>query len=128
MATIKYSRQREEIKRYLQQHRDHPTADRIYQDLHKDDPKLSLGTVYRNLALLVRMGEVRKISAGDGPDRFDGNLSGHHHFICVRCSRVIDVPVGDQDRIVREISEKTDARVDSLEIHAYGLCGTCAAS
>ena len=74
---LKYSRQRESIKNFLMTRTDHPTAETIYENLRKEFPKISLGTVYRNLSLLTDIGENQTISTGVGPDRFDGNVSPH---------------------------------------------------
>ena len=49
---IKYSRQRESIVNFLASRTDHPTAETIYQNIKKEFPNISLGTVYRNLSLL----------------------------------------------------------------------------
>ena len=53
MATLKYSRQRESIKNYLQSTTEHPTADTVYAHVREEFPNISLGTVYRNLNLLA---------------------------------------------------------------------------
>ena len=74
MASLKYSRQRESIKEFLMTRTDHPTADTVYHQLRKIYPNISLGTVYRNLALLADIGEIQKICTGDGADRFDGQV------------------------------------------------------
>ena len=79
MSTLKYSRQRESIKVCLQGRKDHPTADMLYTDVRKEFPNISLGTVYRNLSLLSELGEIKRLTTGDGPDRFDGDTSTHHH-------------------------------------------------
>lgn len=91
MAALKYSRQRESIKEFLAARTDHPTADTVYTNLRKTFPNISLGTVYRNLSLLSDMGEIIKISTGDGADRFDGRTAPHNHFVCRQCHRVIDL-------------------------------------
>lgn len=61
MASLKYSRQRESIKEFLMTRTDHPTADTVYHQLRKIYPNISLGTIYRNLALLADIGEIQKI-------------------------------------------------------------------
>ena len=66
MKTLKYSRQRESIKANLMNRTDHPTADALYLSIREEFPNISLGTVYRNLNLLVELGEIIKFSAGDG--------------------------------------------------------------
>ena len=82
MASLKYSRQRESIKNFLLSRYDHPTADTIYMNVREEFPNISLGTVYRNLALLTELGEVVKITSAEGADRFDGHVEPHSHFIC----------------------------------------------
>ena len=77
MANLKYSRQRESIREFLMTRHDHPTADMVYHHIRQIYPNISLGTVYRNLSLLVNLGSIRKISTGDGPDRFDAATAPH---------------------------------------------------
>ena len=62
MATLKYSRQRASIKEYLDHTTEHPTADTVYLHVREEFPRISLGTVYRNLNLLADMGEAIKIT------------------------------------------------------------------
>ena len=91
MPTLKYSRQRESIKDNLMHRTDHPTADMVYSDIRKVYPNISLGTVYRNLALLSDLGEIQKLTTSDGAVRFDGNTAPHNHFTCRKCGSVLDL-------------------------------------
>lgn len=125
MATLKYSRQRESIKSFLAGRMDHPTAETIYSCLREKQPHLSLGTVYRNLSLLTELGEIRKISTGDGPDHFDGDTSLHHHFICRQCRRVIDLRTENIDHIMQEASRNFSGQIDGYVANFYGLCEDC---
>lgn len=72
---LKYSRQRELIKKFLMGRCDHPTADIVYRNVRQQNPNISLGTVYRNLTLLADMGEIQRLRLGDGTDHFDGDTS-----------------------------------------------------
>ena len=64
----------------------HPTAEWVHRMVRRRLPRVSLGTVYRNLRLLVAEGLVKELP---GPHaRFDGNLSEHHHFTCLSCGRI----------------------------------------
>lgn len=65
MKTLKYSRQRESIKANLMSRHDHPTADALYASIREEFPNISLGTVYRNLNLLVETGEILKLTCGN---------------------------------------------------------------
>ena len=91
MKTLKYSRQRESIKACLMGRKDHPTADALYTSIREQFPNISLGTVYRNLNLLVELGEIRKLSCGDGTDHFDYDTSPHYHYVCKKCGKIVDL-------------------------------------
>ncbi len=124
MAGLKYSRQRESIKNYLCGREDHPTADMIYTSIRREYPNISLGTVYRNLSLLVELGEIQKITT-DGADRFDAKVIPHSHFICKKCGCVVDVmvPVEDPAANVNRLWEYGD--VEECRLEFRGVCKTC---
>ena len=82
MTKTRYSKQRELIYENLKARCDHPTAETIYTELKKDNPGLSLGTVYRNLNFLAEAKLIRKLDVGQTTVHFDADLSAHHHFIC----------------------------------------------
>ncbi len=125
MKTLKYSRQRESIKTCLMGRRDHPTADHVYLSIRQEFPNISLGTVYRNLNLLVELGEVRKLSCGCGPDRFDGDLTPHYHFVCRTCGAVADLPMKPFSHLDLEAQQCCDGHIDSHSTYFYGLCKDC---
>lgn len=69
----------------------HATADEIYDEIIKEHPTISRGTIYRNLNRLSEIGEIRKIENPGGADRFDHCCHEHYHARCVKCGRVFDV-------------------------------------
>ena len=125
MKILKYSRQRESIKASLMNRKDHPTADAVYASIREEFPNISLGTVYRNLNLLVELGEVQKLTFGDGKDHFDADTSLHYHFVCRTCGAIIDMPL----ELVHDTSDLLSApfpgRVDSHTVFFYGECEDC---
>lgn len=125
MKTLKYSRQRESIKACLAGRRDHPTADHVYLSIRQEYPNISLGTVYRNLNLLVELGEVRKLSFGYGPDRFDADLTPHYHFVCRACGCIMDLPLAPLTELNEKAQEYCGGRVESHRTYFYGLCREC---
>ncbi|MCD7818738.1 MAG: transcriptional repressor [Lachnospiraceae bacterium] len=125
MPTRKYSRQREAIKTFLAGRKDHPTADTIYSCLREEYPNISLGTVYRNLALLTDTGEIARINTGVGPERYDGTVAQHQHFICTRCERVYDVESEGMDELIRSAIKSCPGRIDSYTANFYGVCTDC---
>ena len=125
MATIKYSRQRESIQEFLRHTTSHPTADMVYQHIRTIYPKISLGTVYRNLNLLADMGEILKFTCGDGQDRFDGNTDPHYHVMCTKCNNVFDLFMKPLDHVNDLANANFDGVIDHHKIMFYGTCKHC---
>ncbi len=125
MTAHKYSRQREAILLNLRQRIDHPTADMVYEDIRREFPNLSLGTVYRNLALLSSLGEITRLGASDGPVRYDGRTDAHNHFVCRRCGAVIDLPASDFSSLLEGTQCGFSGRIEDCRIIFRGLCGDC---
>lgn len=125
MSTVKFSKQREAIKLYLQNNKTHPTATKIYEDLREEFPNISLGTVYRNLNFLAEKGEILKISCDDGSDHFDGNPKPHYHFICRKCHCVTDLSVPSLDHIDVLAAANFGGTIEGHVTYFYGICEEC---
>ena len=125
MTTLKYSRQRECIKEYLNASCEHPTADVVYLSVKQEFPNISLGTVYRNLNLLADLGEAVKITAPNGGVHFDGRTEPHYHFHCNKCGRVIDLHLDELNCINKAAGENFDGIIESHSMMFYGTCGDC---
>lgn len=122
---LKHSKQRDCIQAFLTTRCDHPTAETVYLNIREEFPKISLATVYRNLSLLADIGEIQKISTGNGPDRFDAIAKPHNHFVCKECGAVIDLEM-DSIAHINEIAGKSfNGRIDGHSIHFYGICPDC---
>ena len=122
---LKYSRQREAIKSFLMTRKDHPTADVVYENVRKEFPNISLGTVYRNLTLLSDMGELLRLRVGDGMDHFDAATEPHYHFICHKCNRVIDLEMENLDSINDVAGAGFGGRIEGHVAYFYGACENC---
>ena len=124
VAGQRYSRQREEILRVVQQTDSHPTADWVYEQVRKTLPHVSLGTVYRNLNLLADEGLIQRVILDDGIVRFDGNTNDHHHFICTKTGKIYDVmlPLGDEllAKFNAEMSKPHGFKATHFKIEFYG--------
>lgn len=121
----KRSRQRERILELLRSTETHPSADWIYDRLKKEFPNLSMGTVYRNLSILMDQGLVKKIDFGSTFDRFDANTGPHYHFICERCGAISDLEMEIDATLDERVSRTTPYTVRRHRIEFYGLCDRC---
>ena len=124
MAVLRYSKQRESIKNYLCGREDHPTADMIYTSIREEYPNISLGTIYRNLSLLVEIGEIQKITT-DGADRFDARVTPHNHFVCRRCGRVMDMMVPVDSPVIEANKLWDGGEIHECRMEFYGICKDC---
>lgn len=122
----KRSRQRERILHLLQNTKSHPTANIIYDQLREDFKNLSMGTVYRNLNILIDQGLVQKIESGTRFDRFDANVNQHYHFICRGCGAVDDLPVDKLPDLNDLVNQTTEYQADQHRLDFFGVCPSCA--
>ena len=105
--------------------RAHPTADEIYRQVRRRLPRISLGTVYRNLELLARSGLVRKLETGGGKMRFDGIADPHYHIYCRVCGRVADLELAPLPDLEGLIADSGGFRVTGHHLEFTGLCSRC---
>ena len=124
MAKLNYSRQREAILDYLCHTTSHPTAEEVYTHIQSIYPNISLGTVYRNLALLVEHGQALKIQ-GDECDHFDGQTKLHYHFLCDACHRVYDVEMPPFSLLEHDAACRFPGKIRGHNVLFYGVCDNC---
>jgi len=119
------TRQRQVILDELRGLTSHPTAADLYKIVRQRLPRISLGTVYRNLELLAQMNLVRKLKISGSEARYDGNPTPHSHVRCIRCDRVGDLEEVAYDpgrSFPREMGGYT---VFGCLVEFFGLCPAC---
>ncbi len=123
---MRNTRQRQVILEQLQEHRNHPGADLIYAEVRKILPKISLGTVYRNLEMLSENGTILKLEFGSGQKRFDPNTHPHIHFRCIGCGSVEDLPFEpDLPSLDSKIPWVAERKITSVNLEYTGYCPDC---
>lgn len=105
---------------------EHPTADRIFARVRAELPRVSLGTVYRNLQRLVADGAIGVVHFEDRVARYDPTPAPHDHFVCDRCGGVDDLATDDPSARVRAAVRAGHA-VRAHALVAYGACRACRA-
>jgi Fur family ferric uptake transcriptional regulator len=103
----------------------HPTADELYEIVRKKLPKISLGTIYRNLEILAESGMIQKIEVGGTQKRFDGNTEDHYHIRCVECGRIVDIPAKSIPSLEEVFSTVTDFEIVGHRLELLGRCADC---
>ncbi|MCU0588941.1 MAG: transcriptional repressor [Syntrophobacteraceae bacterium] len=117
--------QRRMILDELRASRSHPTADEVYERVKRKLPRISLGTVYRNLEALASQGAIQRLDLAGVQRRFDHAPAPHHHVRCVRCGALEDIILrgsAHPDQLVQDARgfEILDAKLEFL-----GICPEC---
>lgn len=120
------SRQLQAVWEAVKNEISHPTADQIFEKVRSAIPKVSLGTVYRNLQKLVEEGKLQ-VLALNRIQRFDPLVDRHQHFICERCNRVYDVFIETTEEILPPALSSKGFTVTSHQLALYGTCEHCSA-
>ena len=108
---MRKTKQKEAILRVLRDMAYHPTADWIYNEVKKEIPNISLGTVYRNLRLLADSGDIMELDICSTLSRFDWRADNHYHFRCENCGRVFDVDEPVDEKVNQRLAQAMDFKV-----------------
>ena len=123
---LRMTRQRKVILEELRKVNNHPSADELYESVRRKLPRISLGTVYRNLEVLAELGEIQKLELSGSIMRFDGNPLKHYHIRCVGCNRVDDAPLAPMEQLENELYGTTVFEIIGHNLEFIGLCPDCA--
>ena len=119
---IKPSYQRMKILEYLMIKKNHPTVDRIFNDLLKEIPTLSKATVYNTLDLFKKENLARVVTIEDNETRFDSKVVSHGHFKCESCGSIFDFEINID-------SFSTDSlehfKINEKNVYFKGICPGC---
>jgi Fur family transcriptional regulator, peroxide stress response regulator len=119
------TKQREAILKVLSNTRSHPTADQIYDEVRKDIPKISKGTVYRNLQVLAEHGVISILNINGTQGRYEIKQQSHYHFRCEKCGRIVDLDEAIDKALDERIATKTGFTISHHQTEFRGLCKDC---
>ena len=122
----KHFRKRDAILTCLRETTEHPSAEWVFSQLKQEILDLSLGTVYRNLAMFRQQGIIASLGTVNGVERFDGNTAPHVHFVCSGCSAVMDMPQLEVPvQMICAVQDRIGGVVESCQLSFSGLCKEC---
>ena len=123
--SLRMTTQRKVILEELRKIHTHPSADEIYEVVRLRLPRISLGTVYRNLEVLSELGKVQKLELSGSLKRFDWDTNKHYHIRCLRCNRVEDAPIAPLKQLEDKLYEATVFEIIGYNLEFTGLCPEC---
>ena len=122
----KHSRKRDAILRCVRSTDCHPTAEWVFSRLKPEIPDLSLGTVYRNLAMFKDEGTIDSVGVFEGLEHFDFRTDPHAHFVCKQCGSVSDLDwLHLPEASLDDLETLTGAHADSYHLVVSGVCAPC---
>jgi Fur family transcriptional regulator, peroxide stress response regulator len=125
-AGVSITQQRLEIFREVAASLEHPDAEAVFRVVRARLPTVSLDTVYRTLSLLGDLGLVTPLGPRRESVRFDANLAGHHHYVCMRCGLTRDFESSALDAIRVPAAVKGLGSIVAMQLEVRGLCAACA--
>jgi len=119
--------QRMAVAEFLNRNMDHPTVDEIHRNIQRRYPTMSLATVYSTLDLLKQLGEVQELSIRKrGEVCFDPNPGLHHHLLCRKCGKILDIEFDHPSNCPIMAKESIDGcKVEEVQAYLYGICSEC---
>ncbi len=122
---LRTTQQRTIILEEVRASNSHPSADELYSRVKKRLPRISLGTVYRNLEILTQLGEIQELKLSGSLKRYDWNPNKHYHIRCINCDRVDDAPIAPLNQIEDDLYEATVFEIIGHNLEFTGLCPDC---
>ncbi|GBD97760.1 MAG TPA: transcriptional repressor [Nitrospirae bacterium] len=120
---LKLTPQRAAIFEYLDGNKSHPSAEEIFIEIKKRYPMISFATVYKTLEALKSRGDLLELSLDPERRRYDPDTSPHHHLVCIKCKKIVDI----HKDFSLEIPEEAKVSFDIIGNHIefYGICPDC---
>ena len=122
---VRVTRQRAAIYAALAETTSHPTAEDLYRTVRCQHPMMSRNTVYYTLGVLRQAGLVQEVNVGHEVARFDGNVTVHHHLVCLACGRIVDVMDDGLNQLAIPSRQARGFHVLGHRVEFHGYCASC---
>lgn len=105
----------------------HATNLELLQNVQNAYPEVSATTIHRVSARLKDNGSIGCApKPTNGAQRYDINPKPHHHFMCVQCSRICDVPETAEARaVINQLKELSGECALAGTLTMRGICKRC---
>jgi Fur family ferric uptake transcriptional regulator/Fur family peroxide stress response transcriptional regulator len=125
---LRLTRQRKVVLDAVRASGGHPAAHEIYQRARRVLPQISLGTVYRTLAVLRDAGVVRELHLREAQGRYEEEGEHHHHVVCTECGHIEDIAASTFEGLTSQARAATEFDIKEHRLEFYGICPRCRAT
>jgi Fur family ferric uptake transcriptional regulator len=110
-------------------HDGHFTAADLVASARARRMRIGRATIFRTLDVLLEARAIERIDLPTGEHAYVAcEPSHHHHIVCARCGRAVDVDDAGLRSVVREVARRTGYRVDGHRLELFGECPACQVS
>ncbi len=109
----------------VQNLKNHPTAEEIYDYILKKYGKISIATIYSNLQSLSLEGKIKRLDLPNVPTRYDHQTFNQYHFLCKKCGKLFDSDVPFNNLAMQQIKENSKFVIDEVNVILTGTCPDC---
>lgn len=104
------------------------SAQELFTELRSRGENVGLTTVYNQLRALADSGDVDVLRADDGETLYRRCATGdhHHHLVCRRCGRTVEVEGPEVERWAERVAAENEFVDVSHTLEAFGTCAECA--
>ena len=120
------TRQRTAVAESLTTSPDFRSAQDIHAALRDRGEPIGLATVYRNLALMVELGEVDTVVLNDGQTLYRRcSDRHHHHLVCRRCGQTVEIAGPAVEAWAADVAAEQGFTDVTRRLELLGLCAEC---
>jgi len=123
-AGVKATRPRLLVLSLLHELGGHHSVDELVEELSTRGTPLPRGSVYNVIEVLVSRGLVMLADAGPGPALYEEQVIWHHHFVCLTCGAIADVPCVKGEKPCL-LPDGVPGTVEETQIIFRGRCLRC---
>lgn len=120
---VKLTSQRLAVYNALEAHKDHPSAEQLFQSIQAANPTISLGTVYKTLDTLSELGIINRVKSSEGQYRFDARKEPHYHVHCRKTKQIIDFEDTGLRKLVEHYVQNKgieNFKIKDIQVHITG--------
>jgi Fur family peroxide stress response transcriptional regulator len=121
----KVTAQRLAICKYILSRKDHPAAEKIFQEMKEEYPTISLGTIYKTLHLLKELGLIQELGFNEGSIRYDPDMELHINMVCSNCGKIYDYKSKNLKNFWQNAIKEIGVNPTGQRIDLYFKCDKC---